>query len=309
MALGTDQAIKSPGVLLTGASSQIGVFALPMLVKAGFRVIAVSRKGKPDAYPCLDQVKWLNESDALDAASDYQYLLSAGPLQLALKFLVNSNQFKTAVVFSSSSVETKQQSGNTAERDQIRGMLSLESDLSSISENKGLKLVIFRPTLIYGCGLDTNISRLAEWIRRFGLMPVNGKAEGLRQPVHAQDLATVACTALLSKDDLPRVMNLPGGDTLSYSDMVSRIFSALGKPVRLWHLPQWLFVFIAGVANAVKLTGGVNSEMIRRQRSDLVFEDRQARALLNYKPRPFAPGPEDFTLPDFEQQKSTRAGS
>ena len=168
----------------------------------------------------------------------------------------------------------------------------------------------FSDTQPYGSEIPTpNISRLAEWIRRFGLMPVNGKAEGLRQPVHAQDLATVACTALLSKDDLPRVMNLPGGDTLSYSDMVSRIFSALGKPVRLWHLPQWLFVFIAGVANAVKLTGGVNSEMIRRQRSDLVFEDRQARALLNYKPRPFAPGPEDFTLPDFEQQKSTRAGS
>lgn len=302
MAVGTDQAIKSPGVLLTGASSQIGVFVLPLLVKAGFRVIAVSRKGKPDAYPCFEQVRWLNEIDAHPAASDYEYLLSAGPLQLARKFLVRGSQVTKAIVFSSSSVETKQQSGNTAERDQIQGMLSLESEIRLVSESKNMKLVIFRPTLIYGCGLDTNISRLAGWIRRFGLMPVNGKAEGLRQPVHAQDLATVACTALLSKDDLPRTMNLTGGETLSYSDMVSRIFPALGKPVRLLRLPEWLFVLMAGIANTIKLTAGVNSEMIRRQRSDLVFEDRQARELLNYKPRPFAPGPEDFTLPDFEQK-------
>ena len=302
MAVGTDQAIKSPRVLLTGASSQIGVFALPLLVKAGFRVIAVSRKGKPDAYPCFDGVEWLDETDALHAAHDYEYLLSAGPLQLARKFLVDGGQLTTAIVFSSSSVATKQQSGNTAERDQIRDMLSLESELCSISESRGLKLVIFRPTLIYGCGLDTNISRLAGWIKRFGFMPVNGKAEGLRQPVHAQDLASAACTALLSKNDLPRVMNLSGGDTLSYSDMVSKIFFALGKPVRLLRLPQWLFVLIAGFANAIKLTEGVNSEMVRRQRSNLVFEDRQARELLSYKPRPFAPRPEDFTLPDFEQK-------
>ena len=204
-------------------------------------------------------------------------------------------------MFSSSSVETKLQSDNTFERDQIRDLLSLESELISMSESRGMKLVIFRPTLIYGCGMDTNISRLAGWIRRFGLMPVNGRAEGLRQPVHAQDLAAVACTALLSRNDLPLVMNLSGGDTLSYSDMVNRVFSAFGKPARLLRLPQWLFVLIATLANTMKLTSGINSEMIRRQRSDLVFDDRQARALLNYEPRPFAPGPEDFALPDFEK--------
>lgn len=305
MAADTDQAITSPGVLLTGASSQIGVFALPLLVKAGFRVIAVSRKGKPDDFPEFDAVEWLNETGALNAARDFDYLLSAGPLQIARKFLERGTQFKTAVAFSSSSVETKLQSGNTFERDQIRDLLFLESELISLSETRGMKLVIFRPTLIYGCGMDTNISRLAGWIRRFGVMPVNGRAEGLRQPVHAQDLAAVACTALLNRNDLPPVMNLSGGDTLSYSDMVNRVFSAFGKPARLLRLPQWLFVLIAALANTMNLTSGINSEMIRRQRSDLVFDDRQARALLNYEPRPFAPGPEDFALPDFEKNSQS----
>ena len=304
MAVGSDQALKAPAVLLTGASSQIGVFVIPRLIGAGFRVFAVSRKGRPEAYPHFAQVEWLNEADALEAAKSCQYLLSAGPLELAKKFLETCRQFKAAVVFSSSSVETKQRSGNSAERNQIRDMLSLESELRSISESRGLKLVIFRPTLIYGCGLDTNISRLASWVRRFGFMPVNGRAAGLRQPVHADDLATVAVTAMLSEHDLPQVMSLSGGDTLSYSGMVSKIFDGVGKPARLLHLPQWLFALLADMVSIVKPTGGINSEMVRRQRLDLVFEDRQARELLNYNPRPFAPVAQDFSLPDFEKNSN-----
>ena len=300
MADGINQTIKAPVVLLTGASSQIGVFVLSRLVQAGFRVIAVSRKGKPDGFPCFEQVEWLTESEALEAAKNCQYLLSAGPLQLAQKFLVACEQFQRAVVFSSSSVETKQQSTNPAERTQIREMLSLESELQSISESRGLKLVIFRPTLIYGCGLDTNISRLANWIDRFGFMLVNGKAKGLRQPVHADDLATVAITAMLSDENLPTVLNVSGGDTLSYSDMVSKIFVALEKPVRLLRVPQWLFVLLINIVGTFKPTAGINGEMVRRQRLDLVFDDRQARQLLNYNPRPFAPLAQDFSLPHFE---------
>ena len=300
MALGTNQTITTPVVILTGASSQIGIFAIPRLVDAGFRVFAVNRKGKPEAMPNLETVEWLNEADALEATKDCQYLLSAGPMHLALKFLEASDKINRLVVFSSSSVETKLDSGNPAEKSQIQGLLNLESRLRSACETRSSKLTVFRPTLIYGCGMDTNISRLASWISRFGFIPLNGKAAGLRQPVHADDLAKVAIKAMLYKEKLPQVLNLTGGDTLSYADMVRKIFEALGKPVRLLYLPQWLFVLLVNIASKFKAIGGINSEMVRRQRQDLVFEDQQARQLLDYNPRPFAPVAEDFSLPKFE---------
>jgi len=298
MAIGSDQAIDSPDVLLTGASGQIGVFAIPRLLAAGFRVVAVSRRRRPALYDGNEQVEWLNQDQATEVAQRCRFLLSAGPLELAKKFLLAGETFERAVVFSSSSVETKQASGHPAERRQVEDMLSLESELSTVAEGRGLKLVIFRPTLIYGCGMDTNISRLASWIKRFGFMPVNGAATGLRQPVHADDLAAAAVTALQSRADLPRVLNLCGGDTLTYTDMVGRIFSALGKPVRLLHLPQWLFVLVVNITKVIRPGTGVNSEMVRRQRLDLVFDDRQARGLLDYKPRQFQPVAGDFLLPD-----------
>jgi uncharacterized protein YbjT (DUF2867 family) len=107
----------------------------------------------------------------------------------------------------------------------------------------------------------------------------------------------VAVSALHSKADLPAVLFLSGGETLSYSDMLARIFKALGKPARLMHLPQWLFVLLVKLAGTVKAGAGINSEMVRRQKLDLVFDDRQARVLLGYDPRPFSPVEEDFSLP------------
>ena len=301
MAANIDKSISTPGVLLTGASSQIGVFAIPKLVGAGLRVFAVSRKGKPPGYPDFKQVQWLNEASAMDLCQNCEYLLSAGPLDIARKFMVAGEKFKTAIVFSSSSVETKQQSNDPVEKRQILDMLGLESELQSKAENTGLKLLILRPTLIYGCGLDTNISRLASWVRRFGFIPVNGKATGLRQPVHADDLAQVAVAALHFKGILPRTLSLGGGETLSYSDMAIRIFAAMEKPVRLVRLPEWLFVSLLRFACRLRLITGVNPEMVKRQKVNLVMDDKAARELLEYDPRPFAPTAADFSLPNLIQ--------
>lgn len=303
MALGTDQKIERSELLLTGASSQIGVFVIPRLIQAGFKVLAVSRKGKPEDYPHFEQVRWLNESEAHDAARNCRFLLSAGPMDLGLRLLMSNTCIQNIVVFSSSSARSKRESANQAEREQIDNILVLESKLRLTAENRGSRLVIFRPTLIYGCGLDTNISRLAAWIQRFGWLPVNGKASGQRQPVHADDLASAAVAALLSEVDLPSVMFLTGGDVLSYSNMVRRIFASLGKQQRLIRLPQWFFVSTVKLLSVLKVFGDINSEMVRRQNTDLVFDDCEARKLLAYKPRPFAPTESDYSLPDFEQDQ------
>ena len=299
MAIGNHQTLDMPRALLTGASSQIGLFAIPRLLDAGFKVIAVSRKGRPDTYPAFDGVEWLCREDALKLAETCQYMLSTGPMELAQELLQHGGQFQTAVIFSSSSVISKRQSGNLAEKQMIQGMLSSEAALEAIADQSGLKLVLFRPTLIYGCGLDSNISRLAGLIRRFGFMPLYAGAPGLRQPVHADDLAAIAVKALLYEEELPRILALGGGSTLTYKEMVSRIFVALDKPVRLVNLPHSLFVLLAKFSGITGNGPGINAEMIKRQCIDLVFDDSEAREFLNYNPRPFAPTSEDFSLPEF----------
>ncbi len=289
---------------MAGASSQIGLFALPRLQAAGFRVTALSRRGRPGGVPAVDGIDWVRPQEAAPAAEPCRHLLSAGPLPLARSLLDDLPELQTAVVFSSSSVCTKQASADAAERLQAGQMLACEAAIRSSAEVRGVKLVIFRPTLVYGCGLDTNITRLANWIGRYGFMPVNGQAQGLRQPVHADDLAAAAVAALTTEAELPRVLPLAGGSTLSYADMVRKIFAALGKQERLLRLPQWLMITMLSLARVTGQAAGTNAEMVRRQRRDLVFDDHEARELLGYQPRAFEPAAADFALPPFSESRN-----
>lgn len=297
MAAGSDQALNTPTVLLAGAASQIGVFAIPRLLAAGFTIVAINRSGKPRGFQDDARVRWMDEAGAAQAAAACEYLLSVGPMDLAHRLLDVSARLRSAVVFSSTSAMTKADSANRLENAQARQLMELESRIESGARRKSARLVIFRPTLIYGCGLDNNISLLASWIDRFGFLPVSRKACGLRQPVHADDLASLAVTALLSHRDLPPLLDVAGGETLAYSQMAARIFPALEKPPRLLRLPEWLFVLMARAAGLLWPASGLNAEMVRRQAVDLVFDDKLARELLGYDPRPFNPTESDFSLP------------
>lgn len=289
--------MKTPTVLLAGAGSQIGVFAMSRLLAEGFDVIAVSRSGKLQGIQDTTRVRWLAEAEAVRAAEDCVYLLSAGPMTLAHRLLEVCGNLRSVVTFSSTSAMTKADSANQLEKAQAKQLLELESCLQSSAQSRGVKLVIFRPTLVYGCGLDNNISLLANWIKRFGFIPVSTRATGLRQPVHADDLASLAVRALFSDKDLPGLMNAVGGETLAYSEMVTRTFSAVGKPARLLRLPEWFFVLMARAAGLFRADSELNAEMVQRQAVDLVFEDEMARELLDYDPRPFNPKEADFLLP------------
>src|SRR3546814_9693947 len=65
----------------------------------------------------------------------------------------------------------------------------------------------------------------ARW-HRFAL-PRN--ANGLRQPVHVEDLATAAFATLDAPGTHGRTYALPGGETLAYSEMVTRVLATLQR--------------------------------------------------------------------------------
>jgi nucleoside-diphosphate-sugar epimerase len=201
------------------------------------------------------------------------------------------------VAFSTSSVYSKASSPDGAENRQIADILARETQLKALCSENGLALAIFRPTLIYGCGLDRNISLLAAWIRRMGWLPLAGKASGLRQPVHADDLALVAMNALLT--DAPVNLDSPacGGNTLTFRQMAELIFDALGKPRRIFSLPPWLMAALVSPAHLLPSWRGINSQMVYRQNIDLVFDDSALKECLEYQPRPFRPSAGDFEIP------------
>jgi len=293
-------------VCVTGASSQLGVFLLPRLRAAGFRVVAVSRTAPREPRECAEGVTWLNaefltvnpHGEKDERFPSPNHLVSCGPLALARRLVLRHPGLQRVVAFSSSSVLSKADSENRTERHHMAAMAADEDALIDVCAERGLPLLLLRPTLIYGCGLDRNISLLHDLARRFHRIPLAGAADGLRQPVHADDLAALAVRALRIERPVDAVSAACGGETLSYREMAQRIAALQTSPVHLLRLPGGLMASLIRILSPWPRWRGVNAEMVRRQNQDLVFDDSALRMALNWNPRPFEPRSEDFEVPD-----------
>jgi len=303
---------EQPTVLLTGASSQLGVFLIPRLLAAGFRVIALSRRASGDSTGPDEQLMWKHPGSFGIGSTGgesglperVEMLISCGPIEIASEAVILCPGLERVVVFSTSSVFTKASSPDGSENRQIVDILAREAQLEALCSDRGLALAVFRPTLIYGCGLDRNISLLAAWIRRLGWLPLAGGAGGLRQPVHADDLASLAVNALLT--DKPVNLDSPacGGTTLTYRQMVELIFDALEKPRRIISLPPWMMASLVRLLGLLPRWRRVNPQMVLRQNTDLVFDDSALKEYLDFRPRPFKPLAADFEiLPQVEKYR------
>jgi nucleoside-diphosphate-sugar epimerase len=197
------------------------------------------------------------------------------------------------VAFSSTSLFTKAASDDEGERMTARKLADGEAALVAFCEAHAVSWTILRPTMIYAEGQDRNVTRLARLIRRFGFLPLSGRGEGLRQPVHADDLAAGALRAAVTPAACDRAYDLPGGETLTYRRMAERIFQAVGRPSRIVSAPEWLWRL--GFALARPFLPGATAQMGRRMSADLVFEAAPAEQDLDWNPRPFEP---DFSTLD-----------
>jgi len=304
-----------PTVLLTGGTSQVGIFVLPRLLAAGYPVIALSRRISCSPGPAESRensgLRWVHPSTVLGGSGrsraeenggilqEVSVLLSCGPVELAAQLATRCPRLQRVVCISSSSVHSKRDSSDAFERDLIAGIRATEDELKRDCDARRVALALLRPTLIYGCGLDQNVSRIARLARRFHFIPVAGKAPGRRQPVHADDLAKLVLGILETEPLSTFECPVAGGSVLSYREMVERIFAGLGLPVRILRIPPRLLAALVRVASWLPGAGGLNAEFVFRQNRDLIVDDAWLRNRLGFNPRAFEPTAKDFMVPQF----------
>jgi nucleoside-diphosphate-sugar epimerase len=290
-------------VLVTGAASQVGYFLLPRLARDGAEVIAVSRRPQARAvepfgrgWAGLDlQMRWL-QADLDDPSSvawtaDCEAWIHLGPLRLVPPLLAAGRMpaLRRVVAFGSTSRFTKAASPHPRERRIVADLEAGEAGLAQACDARGIGWTLFRPTLIYGAGMDRNVMVIAQAIRRFGLFPLVGGGEGLRQPVHADDLAAACVSALASPVSAGRAYDLSGGEVLTYRAMVERIFSAAGRTARLLPVPVPAVGLALWLLSRLPRYRDFNVEMARRMAADMVFPHEAAMRDLGYRPRGFEP--------------------
>ncbi|MCF7221354.1 nucleoside-diphosphate sugar epimerase [Lysobacter sp. TLK-CK17T] len=280
--------------LIFGGSGQIGRPLLRQLAGKGWRIAALSR----DDQAGVAGVDWVRGGfDAMPVLpARFDAIISAGPLDAFARWYSQSDvETGRVVAFGSTSVDTKQHSADTAERDVARRLREGETMVFATGSARGAAATLLRPTLVYGAGRDATLTRIAALASRWRFFPLPRGADGLRQPVHVDDLAAAALACLDAPASFGRAYAVPGGETLPYREMIARVLVCLQPPARLVEVPSPLFAL---AVQAARLLGRAPGEaMIGRMRDDLVFDVAPALRDFGYAPRAFVPTAEMFRPP------------
>lgn len=293
--------IVSATILITGAASQIGAYLLPALGRQNADVVALTRNaatvydGSRLSAATARVARWLECDIGTcldgDTGVSADVLIHLAPL-VALPRLVPSfaaRGGKRLIAFGSTGRYSKLQSEDAREQAFVRRTAEAEAAIGRACDEYGIAWTIFRPTLVYGAGLDRNVTLIAEMIRRYRCFPLLGESRGLRQPVHAADLAEACRLSLENPATFGKAYNLSGGEALSYLDMVRRIFVALNLKPRFVRVPLSFFRLAMWSISRIPRYRDFNSEMARRMNEDLAFDHAEATRDFGYAPRGFQP--------------------
>ncbi|MBS0516865.1 MAG: hypothetical protein JSS16_15510 [Proteobacteria bacterium] len=274
-----------PSFLVLGASGMIGDFLLPLLAARNERVFALSREQRANAGAATT-IEWLRGDlcAAMPVLPQADVVLSLGPLDAFAAWFVRAAPARVdrVVAISSMSAESKRDSVDIAERELSERLRTAEARLLQAARGRGIGCTILRPTLIYGTGRDRSLAPIARFARRWRVLPVPCGASGLRQPVHAADLA-VACLAVLDSNSTSgKTYPVGGAERLRFDAMLARI--AAGPPRLAWPLPLPLPLVRACTR---LLRARVGAGALARLTEPLVADNTTATRDFGYAPRAF----------------------
>jgi nucleoside-diphosphate-sugar epimerase len=277
----------SQSSLVIGGSGLVGSYLLDQLIQRGGRPLALMRSASPRA-DIAHSFYDLQRPVSIDLPPcTTLYCTAPAPLlATALDHLMRPG-LQHVVALSSTSILTKADSEIESERASIRSLVEAERRIIETCREHRVDWTILRPTLIYSEGQDRNITPLARLIDRFGVMPLVGGGMGLRQPLHAEDLAGGMIAAAEHAAACNNIYAVPGGETLPYREMIGRIFDALGKRRRTVPVPAALWR--AAFPLIRPLFPDANVAMGLRMMQDMAFDSTPAVKDFGWTARDFRP--------------------
>lgn len=277
--------------LVFGLSGAIGGALREARREGDPMLLGVSRRPREDAHG----VAWITGGlpDAVAVPGEVAAVASLGPLdRFAAWFEAWPGRPSRVVAIGSAGVHDKRDSPDPAERAIADALAAAEARLARAAAARGSALTLLRPTLVYGRGQDRSLSRLVALARRWPVLPVPADARGLRQPVHADDVAAAVLAALRAPAPVPGTFDLPGGEVLPWIDMVARCLAVAAPGARLLRVPGPL---LRGALALLRPFGlGPGPGLLARLGRDQACDGSPVHRALGVSPRPFRPSADMF---------------
>ncbi|MBY0428636.1 MAG: hypothetical protein K2Q32_05395, partial [Alphaproteobacteria bacterium] len=150
-------------VLVLGGGSLVGKYLLPLLAEAGYRGYVVSRKKTDTGL----HFAWLPTNEVQDASwhlHDRAVIISLWPIWLLGPIMPQFLGASQLITLSSTSLFGKAGSLDKQELELVKKISAAEEVVRVNSETFRIPYTILRPTLIYDCISDQNITFMAKII-------------------------------------------------------------------------------------------------------------------------------------------------
>lgn len=254
------------------------------------RVILVSRKTRAVSVPEFSWVAGDLGKGELNV-SQADAVIHLAPLPLLPRHIptLQALGVRRVVAVGTTSRFTKTGSSSKLDRKIVAAYNQAENEFVELCDRCHLAWTLLRSTMLYDGRSDKNVCTIARIIRRYRVFPIVGQARGLRQPLHAQDLAA-ACLAVLDRPrTVGRSYNLAGAERLTFRAMIERIFQALGQRSRIMSVPGWMFRGALTCAALHPRYRYLTAALADRMNRDMVFDITDAQRDFGFAPRPFRP--------------------
>ena len=223
-----------------------------------------------------------------DLVRENDLLVSLAPINFTSKILTKARERigflpKLCILISSTSINSKVNHKSLDYKNYLH-FLEGEERIQFLSDfNQNTKFIILRTSMLWGYKQDKNINVIYKIIKRFRFFPLKENANGLRAPLHFDDLAYAIKICLDYKHKRSNTFLLMGNEKISFKKLVKAIIKnsdISGKFVFFLVIPDFILKIFLNLSQFLRLHPIINIlSMINRQSEDLVFFDSKSNFL------------------------------
>ncbi len=163
---------------------------------------------------------------------------------------------------------------------------SSKAKAEALVRASALDWTILKPSLQFGTG-DGFFNIIAGLVRLSpGIVPVPGDGQARFQPIHVDDVATVAVRALADPTTIGGAYDLGGPRYWTYREITREVMTALGKRRLIVPMPVALIRLVAGAAELVHIAFPVATDQLRQLRLDNIGPLDVIPTTFGFEPRP-----------------------
>ncbi len=202
------------------------------------------------------RVHMLNETADNPQQAYYAVNVAAtdGVVQSAIKHNVKQFIFLSSIKVNGEGIASKAyDETDPAQPEDYYAISKYNAEKLLESYNEKIAMTILRCPLIYGVGVKANFAALAKWAEKGIPLPLAG-IYNKRSLLYVGNLSS-AITCLVSRGHSPSIMYLiADDDTVSTTQLLQYVGSAVGVKVRLFYLPARLMMTIAKIFGKQNIT-------------------------------------------------------